>query len=59
MSNASIDTTHAGSLPRPADLADLIWAKLEGQEVDEAALEARIDTAVDEIVAKQREVGIT
>jgi 5-methyltetrahydropteroyltriglutamate--homocysteine methyltransferase len=59
MSNASIDTTHAGSLPRPADLADLIWAKLEGQPVDDAALDARIDTAVDEIVAKQREVGIT
>jgi 5-methyltetrahydropteroyltriglutamate--homocysteine methyltransferase len=59
MSNASIDTTHAGSLPRPADLADLIWAKLEGQPVDDAALDARIDTAVDEIVAKQRDVGIT
>jgi 5-methyltetrahydropteroyltriglutamate--homocysteine methyltransferase len=59
LSNASIDTTHAGSLPRPADLVDLIWAKLEGQPVDEAALEARIDSAVDEIVAKQRAVGIT
>jgi len=56
--NDRIATTHAGSLPRPAELADLIWAKLEGQPVDEAALESRIDAAVDEVVAKQRAVGI-
>lgn len=53
-----IATTHAGSLPRPADLADMVWAKLDGQTVDEAALAARIDSAVNEIVAKQREVGV-
>jgi 5-methyltetrahydropteroyltriglutamate--homocysteine methyltransferase len=51
-------TTHAGSLPRPDDLADLIWARMDGQEVDGDALEARIDSAVEEIVAKQREAGI-
>ena len=56
--NDRIATTHAGSLPRPADLADLIWAKLDGQEVDEAALETRIEAAVDEVVAKQREAGV-
>lgn len=54
----SIRVTHAGSLPRPADLADLIWAKLDGQPVDAAALESKIDAAVDEVVAKQREVGV-
>jgi 5-methyltetrahydropteroyltriglutamate--homocysteine methyltransferase len=53
-----IETTHAGSLPRPDDLADLIWARLDGQEVDEGALEARIGSAVGEVVAKQREAGI-
>jgi 5-methyltetrahydropteroyltriglutamate--homocysteine methyltransferase len=53
-----IPTTHAGSLPRPDDLADMIWARMDGQEVDEAALEERIDAAVKEIVAKQREAGI-
>ena len=60
MSAASgeILTTHAGSLPRPDDLADMIWARTDGQEVDEAALEARIDAAVAEVVAKQREAGI-
>jgi 5-methyltetrahydropteroyltriglutamate--homocysteine methyltransferase len=57
-SNGKIATTHAGSLPRPKELADLIWARMDGQEVDEAKIEAETDTAVDEIVAKQREVGI-
>jgi 5-methyltetrahydropteroyltriglutamate--homocysteine methyltransferase len=56
--NDRILTTHAGSLPRPADLADLIWARMDGQQVDEAALEARIESAVGEVVDKQREVGI-
>ena len=51
-------TTHAGSLPRPDDLADMIWAGMDGQEVDEAALEARIDSGVGEVISKQREAGI-
>jgi len=53
-----IVTTHAGSLPRPDDVADLIWARMEGREVDEAQLEARIDSAVADVVARQREAGI-
>jgi 5-methyltetrahydropteroyltriglutamate--homocysteine methyltransferase len=56
--DGGIPATHAGSLPRPDDLADMIWAKLDGQEVDQEALDARIESAVDEVVAKQREVGI-
>jgi 5-methyltetrahydropteroyltriglutamate--homocysteine methyltransferase len=51
-------TTHAGSLPRPDDLAEMIWAGIEGQPVDEAALAQRIDSAVADVVARQREVGI-
>jgi 5-methyltetrahydropteroyltriglutamate--homocysteine methyltransferase len=51
-------TTHAGSLPRPDDLADLIWAQQDGQDVDEAALDARVESAVREIVEKQREAGV-
>jgi 5-methyltetrahydropteroyltriglutamate--homocysteine methyltransferase len=58
MSADRILTTHAGSLPRPDDLVDLIWAQQEGREVDQGELEARIDSAVDEVVAKQREAGI-
>lgn len=55
---ARILTTHAGSLPRPQDLIDMIWGRMDGQEVDEGALQARIDTAVPEVVAKQREAGV-
>jgi 5-methyltetrahydropteroyltriglutamate--homocysteine methyltransferase len=51
-------TTHAGSLPRPDDLADMIWAQQDGQDVDEAALEERIGSAVKEIVEKQRDAGV-
>lgn len=53
-----IPTTHAGSLPRPGDLADLIWARLDGQVVDEGVLEERISAAVGEVVVRQREAGI-
>jgi 5-methyltetrahydropteroyltriglutamate--homocysteine methyltransferase len=58
MSADRILTTHAGSLPRPDDLVDLIWAQQEGREVDPAQLESRIESAVAEVVAKQREAGI-
>ena len=51
-------TTHAGSLPRPAGLADLIWARMDGGTVDAAELERRIDSAVADVVAKQKEAGI-
>lgn len=51
-------TTHAGSLPRPDELADMIWARMDGETVDEGELTAKIDTAVQEVVAKQREAGI-
>ena len=51
-------TTHAGSLPRPDDLADLIWAQQDGQDVDEAALDARVESAVKEVVEKQRDAGV-
>ncbi len=51
-------TTHAGSLPRPDDLADMIWARLDGQKVDEASLREHIDAGVAEVVSKQRAAGI-
>ena len=58
MSADRILTTHAGSLPRPDDLVEMIWAQQEGRDVDQAELEARIDSAVAEVVAKQRDAGI-
>jgi 5-methyltetrahydropteroyltriglutamate--homocysteine methyltransferase len=51
-------TTHTGSLPRPADLFETMRAKDEGKPVDRAQLQARVRTAVDEIVQHQVAVGI-
>jgi 5-methyltetrahydropteroyltriglutamate--homocysteine methyltransferase len=51
-------TTHAGSLPRPDELADMVWARMDGEAVDEGVLEARTAEAVVELVARQREVGL-
>jgi len=52
-------TTHTGSLPRPADLVRMMFAREEGVPVDGPALAARIRTAVAEVVRKQIEAGIT
>ena len=51
-------TTHTGSLPRPEDLTKSMFAKEEGVPVDGAALAARIEAAVAEVVGKQVEAGI-
>jgi 5-methyltetrahydropteroyltriglutamate--homocysteine methyltransferase len=51
-------TTHTGSLPRPDDLIRMMFAKEEGVPVDPAALQARIRSAVAEIVRKQAESGV-
>src|SRR5262245_24037598 len=51
-------TTHTGSLPRPADLIRMMFAKEEGVPVDPAALGARIRTAVAEVVKKQVDAGV-
>ena len=52
-------TTHTGSLPRPADLVRMMFAREDGVPVDGPALAARIRTAVAEVVRKQTEAGIT
>src|SRR4249919_1957068 len=51
-------TTHTGSLPRPADLIRMMYAKEEGVPVDRAALVARVQDAVTEVVKKQADAGI-
>ena len=53
-----IVTTHAGSLPRPDDVVEMIWAGIDGQPADEEALEERLETAVADIVKQQRDAGI-
>jgi 5-methyltetrahydropteroyltriglutamate--homocysteine methyltransferase len=51
-------TTHTGSLPRPDDLVQIMWAKGDGIPVDEAALARRVATAVREVVDRQVEAGV-
>ena len=57
-STERILTTHTGSLPRPEDLIELMFAKEEGHPVNKENLKARIALAVSEIVLKQIEAGI-
>ncbi len=57
-STRRILTTHAGSLPRPADLLDTLLAREQGKAIDEAAYGARLPGAVKDIVEKQVELGI-
>ena len=51
-------TTHAGSLPRPPELAMLLARAYRGESVDGEELAQRIEAATDEVIAKQLEVGI-
>lgn len=51
-------TTHTGSLPRPDDLIQTMWAREDGKLVDAAELDERIAGAVQECVAKQVAAGI-
>jgi 5-methyltetrahydropteroyltriglutamate--homocysteine methyltransferase len=51
-------TTHAGSLPRPPDLRDMVLAKANGAPYDQAAYDERLKSAVAEAVRRQAECGI-
>jgi 5-methyltetrahydropteroyltriglutamate--homocysteine methyltransferase len=51
-------TTHVGSLPRPDDLIEIMFAREDGIPIDRDALAARIETAVDEAVARQVKAGV-
>ncbi len=51
-------TTHTGSLPRPDDLIQTMFAKEEGIPIDAERLAARVGSAVQEVVGKQTEAGI-
>jgi 5-methyltetrahydropteroyltriglutamate--homocysteine methyltransferase len=51
-------TTHVGSLPRSAEVTDLIFAAERGDAVDAATFERVIGAAVDETVRLQVESGV-
>jgi 5-methyltetrahydropteroyltriglutamate--homocysteine methyltransferase len=57
-STSRILTSHAGSLPRPADLIEMIRDDQAGKPVDTAAFQARVKSAVAETVQKQIEAGV-
>ena len=57
-SDDHILTTHTGSLPRPASVTDLVFAKEREEEVDEAKFQSTISEAVSTAVARQVELGI-
>src|SRR5581483_9882904 len=51
-------TTHAGSLPLPPDLKEMLVAKNTGQPYDKAALAQRVKSAVADAVKKQLDCGL-
>ncbi len=58
LSTDRILTTHAGSLPRPEDVTQMLFDVLDEKEIDQSALDARVREAIKDIVARQRELGI-
>ena len=58
-SSDRILTTHTGSLPRPADLDQLIADRDTGKDVDAAAFDKRVGEAVADIVASQIAAGVS
>jgi 5-methyltetrahydropteroyltriglutamate--homocysteine methyltransferase len=58
MAHGRFLTTHVGSLPRPDDLKEIMWAREDGLPIVAAALDERVSRAVDEIVARQVKAGV-
>jgi 5-methyltetrahydropteroyltriglutamate--homocysteine methyltransferase len=51
-------TTHAGSLPRPLQLRQMVLAASRGEEVDPAELNEKLRSGIAEVVRKQIECGL-
>src|ERR1700744_4384252 len=58
LSTDRILTTHVGSLPRPQDVVDVLFAQDRGEAVDAAHFEDVVAKAVAEVVRLQVESGI-
>jgi 5-methyltetrahydropteroyltriglutamate--homocysteine methyltransferase len=52
-------TTHTGSLPRPADLDQMIADREDGKDVDPAQFAGRVTAAVSEVVGSQLAAGVS
>jgi 5-methyltetrahydropteroyltriglutamate--homocysteine methyltransferase len=55
---ARIPVTHVGSLPRPASVADFLYAQGRGEVFDVAAFETAVAAGVTDVVAEQVRAGI-
>ncbi len=51
-------TTHVGSLPRPKNVSDMLFAREAGDPVDPQAFADAVAEAVRDVVAKQRAAGV-
>ena len=49
----TIPSTHTGSLPRPDDLIQIMWAVGDGIPVDAKALDQRVCSAIDDATSER------
>ena len=59
MTEHRIACTNTGSLPRPDDLITWMWAVGDGVPVDRHELDTRVADAVDEVVGRQIDAGVS
>ena len=57
-SSDHILTSHVGSLPRPDDLIEMNRAREAGEPVEEGQFQEKLQSAVAEVVHRQKELGI-
>src|SRR5260370_29080356 len=57
-STERILTTHTGSLPRPPSLQELLYARDQGERVDQAVFEGQVREAVNAVVRQQASCGL-
>ena len=58
LSSDRILTTHVGSLPRPQDVVDLLFAEDRGEPVNASIFQDTMRRRVAEVVSRQTEAGI-
>jgi 5-methyltetrahydropteroyltriglutamate--homocysteine methyltransferase len=54
-----IPATHVGSLPRSQAVVDQLFARERGEAYDQATFDAVMEAAVDEVVRRQKEAGVS
>lgn len=59
MSSLLIPCTHTGSLPRPDHLVQLMFAVSDGIPVDQTALDTAVTDAINSVVQRQIDAGVT